>query len=571
MNKRFAVKYNNQPSYALKPLLAALLLALPAMAAQAAGPIAPDAGTILQQIQPALPTTPSPTGTGLTIEPGNGGKLPPSAPFLVKTLQISGNAAFDTATLHGLVADAEGQTLTLSNLGDTVARITEYYRRHGHPLARAVIPAQGIVNGVVRIEIIEARYGQIKLDNRSLVRDPLLQDTLSPVQSGQAITQAELDRSLLLLSDIPGVNVNATLTPGETVGTSNLLVNTNAGPTVSGHGVLDNYGNRYTGRARVGGTLNVINPLHRGDVLTVNALSSGDGLNYGRLGYESLANGNGTRVGASYSALRYNLGEPLAALNAHGTAQVGSLWAKQPIVRKQDVNLYGQVQYDRLQLRDRIDVSATQTDRHLGNLTVSLSGDLRDTLLSGGMNIWSVGWTSGQVDFDNAAAQAADEATAKTQGGFSKWNANFARLQGLSPKSALYVAFAGQWANGNLDSSAKMSVGGPYSVRAYDTGAISADTGYLSTVEFRYDLGAAWAGQWKAVAFIDSARVTVNKNTWVAGDNSATLSGAGVGLNWAGPNQWNARAYLAKRIGSAPALVASTASIRAWIEISKVY
>jgi len=238
-------------------------------------------------------------------------------------------------------------------------------------------------------------------------------------------------------------------------------------------------------------------------------------------------------------------------------------------VRSRDVNLYGQVQYDWRQLRDNIDASAIQTYRHLGSWTMSLNGDMRDTLLSGGMNVWNVGWTSGQVNFDNAAAQFADAATTKTQGSFSKWNANFVRLQGLSPKSALYFAFAGQWANTNLDSAAKMSVGGPYSVRAYDIGAISGDTGYLGTAEFRYDLGSAWAGQWKAVTFVDSAHVTVNKNVWVAGDNSATLSGAGVGLSWAGPKQWNASAYLATRLGSTPVLVASTASTRAWVEISK--
>src|ERR1700730_4846112 len=276
MNKRFAVRYNNHndhndhPSCALKPLAATLLLVLPVLAAHAAGPVVPDAGTILQQMQPAFPPTPSSTGTGLTVEPGNSGKLPPSAPFLVKTLQISGNAAFDSATLHALVADAEGQTLTLSQLGDFVARITDYYHRHGYSLARAIIPAQAIVDGAVRIEIIQAGYGQMQLDNRSQVRDSLLQNTLAPVQGGQPITQAELDRSLLLLSDIPGVGVNATLSPGETVGTSDLLVNTTPGPTISGNAVLDNYGDRYTGRARVGATLNVIDPLHLGDVLTVN-------------------------------------------------------------------------------------------------------------------------------------------------------------------------------------------------------------------------------------------------------------------------------------------------------------
>jgi hemolysin activation/secretion protein len=100
---------------------------------------------------------------------------------------------------------------------------------------------------------------------------------------------------------------------------------------------------------------------------------------------------------------------------------------------------------------------------------------------------------------------------------------------------------------------------------------MSGDIGYLGTLELRHDLGAASGGQWQAVAFADSAHVTVNKNTWAAGPNSATLSGAGVGLNWAGPNQWSAKAYLAARIGSVPVLVGSTASVRAWVELSRAF
>jgi len=45
----------------------------------------------------------------------------------------------------------------------------------------------------------------------------------------------------------------------------------------------------------------------------------------------------------------------------------------------------------------------------------------------------------------------------------------------------------------------------------------------------------------------------------------------GLGLNWAGPNRWSAKTYLAARIGSAPALVIDSSSARAWIEIDKGY
>jgi hemolysin activation/secretion protein len=553
----------------MKPLLAALLIALPSLVAQAAGPVAPGGGTLLQEIQPVTPPSASPSVTGLTIEQEGGAKLPPSAPFLVKTFQITGNTRFDMLTLHALVANAEGKSLNLEQLGELAAHITDYYHSHGYLLSRAIIPAQVIRDGAVVIEVIEARFGKINLDNRSRVNDPLLEATLSSLQSGQSINQEGLDHALLLLSDIPGVEVNAILKPGEAVGSSDLLVETAPGPTVTGNVALDDYGNRYTGRARLGGTVNFIDSLHHGDILSVSGLSSGSAMDYGRVSYESLLNGQGVRMGGSYSGLHYMLGDMLSSLNAYGTAEVESLWIKHPFVRSRDLNLYGQIQYDGLQLRDHIGASGIQTDRNLINGTLSLAGDARDTLLSGGMNAWNVGLTSGHVGFDNSAAQLADAESARTQGGFLKWNANLTRLQSLSPKNGLYLAFTGQWSNTNLDPSQKMIAGGPYTVRAYDMGIISGDTGYLGTAEFRHDLGQALHGQWQVMTFIDSEHVTVNKRTWVAGVNSASLSGVGVGLNWAGQNQWSARAYIATPIGSTPAQVESNVSAHVWVEISR--
>jgi hemolysin activation/secretion protein len=209
--------------------------------------------------------------------------------------------------LHALVAEAEGKKLVIATLYKLVGRITDYYHSHGYPLARAVIPAQTISNGVVHVQVYEAEYGKIELNNSSRVKSLLLAKTLSSLQPGDVIAQAKLDRALLLLSDIPGVVVNSTLKPGEAVGTSDLQVTTSPSKRVYGNVVLDNYGNGYTGRPRIGGTVNVIDPLGLGlgDTLSLSGLSAGDGLNYGRVAYESMLNQYGTRMGGSFSALHY--------------------------------------------------------------------------------------------------------------------------------------------------------------------------------------------------------------------------------------------------------------------------
>jgi len=550
------------------PLAAGLTMSLLPLSLFAAEPVVPGAGSILQQTQPVLPPAPSGTGTGLTIEQPGGGALPPSVPFEVKSFEISGNTTFDTPTLHALIAEAQGQSLTLPQWGQIVARITAYYRSHGYPLDRALIPAQSIHDGVLRIQIIEARYGHIALENHSRVEDSLLQATLAPLHSGQSISDAPLNHTLLLLADIPGIAVLATLMPGEVVGTSDLQVQTGATSALTGNVALDNDGNRYTGRARLGGTVSLNDPAQHGDALSLTGLSSGD-MNYASLGYEGLMNGAGTRLGGSYSALHYVLGDTLAALDGHGSAQIGSVWVKQPLVRTPVMNLYGQIQFDHKQLDDAIGASDLHTDRHLDNGTASLTADRRDTLLSGGVNTASLGWTAGDVGFDNAAAQRADAASADTQGRFSQWNASVSRLQHVGANDALYLALSGQWSNANLDPAQKMVVGGAYTVRAYDMGVLSADAGILASAEWRHELGVLWYAHLQAIGFIDSEHVTINHSVWAAGPNSATLNGAGVGLNWSWPGQWNARASVAVPLGATPALIGENNSARVWLALNK--
>lgn len=572
IDKKSLLKNTFLERCAQRRLLAVLLgvgSALPVWAAPP--PPAPGAGTILQQAQPTPPPAPASNNSGLSIEQSPNGTLPPSAPFPVEHFEITGNTHIETATLHALIASAEGKRLTLPELAALTGRITDYYHTHGYPLARAIVPAQTLHDGMVRIEVIEANYGKVSVSNQSRVSDGLLQSTLAGLQSGVVVTQAPLDRSLLLLSDIPGVAVVATLKPGETVGSSDLHVDVTSPQAITGSVTADDAGDRYTGRARVGGTVSLLDPLHHGDVLSLNALTSGSGMNYGRLSYDALLDGEGTRVGVGYSALHYRLSGRLSDLDASGDAQDASLWVKQPLTRGRDLSVYAQIQYDHLRLNDDLGASDLETRRHLDNVTTSLDGDVRDGFLAGAVNSWTGSWTYGHVGFDNAAAQSVDAAAARTQGDFSKWNVSVGRLQSFNASDALYLQAVGQWANGNLDPSQQFVVGGPASVRAYDVSALSADTGYQLTAELRHTYPHFWHGHWQTIAFLDDAHVAVNRTTFAPGLNTASLYGAGVGMNWAGPDEWTAGVTFAAPFGGRPELVGDTPSARVWAQVSKAF
>ncbi|WP_323144253.1 ShlB/FhaC/HecB family hemolysin secretion/activation protein [Massilia phyllosphaerae] len=551
----------------MKPLAGAL--ALVSLSAHAYQSGVPNSGTILQQVQPVpLPATQQ-GKPALQVQPQQAAPAPATAPFAVKEIHIDGNTQFSTPELHALVADLEGRILTLAQLEQAAARITDYYQRNGFPLSRAVIPAQTIADGAVRIQVLEACYGAVRLQNGSRVSDALLNATASPLQSGQPIADRELDRTLLLLSDIPGIGVSAVLKPGADVGTSDLDVVTSPTAAAAANVALDNYGNRYIGRTRLSGSAKVFNPLHHGDILDLSAITTGGDMNYARLGYDVLVGGAGTRVGAAYSYVRYKLGGEFGTLGAQGTAGVASAWIRQPIVRAKEANVYAQLEYDDKRLRDRIDITDTRTYRRLGDWIATLNGDLRDGLLGGGQTTWSVGWTRGHNRFDDAAAESADALAARTRGNFSKWNANLSRTQSLGAHDLLVFSAGAQWANANLDSAEKITVGGPFTVRAYDVGAVSGDTGYVASAELRHDLGAFAAGRWQLSAFVDGARVKINRHPWMPSENTVTLSGAGFGLAWAGPDGWHADVAVSTQIGGVPDALPSPSSVRGWAIVSK--
>lgn len=535
---------------------------------------APDAGALLQQLLPLMQPAAGSGVTGLQLEQADGSRtsLPASDPILVQRIRITRNTLFTTETLLALVAHAEGQSLTLPQLGELASLVTKHYQNLGYLLPRAIIPAQTISSGLLRIEVIEARFGEIKLDNNSAVRDTVLQATLSNLQSGQNISQAELDYVLLLLSDMSAVKVDAKLRPGRLPGTSDLVVAVQPGAATSGSVGVDNSGDSYTGLIRVASTFSVNNPLELGDTLSVSVLSSGKGVNHARVAYESVVNKYGTRMGGSYSSLNYSFGGSLTPLQVNGTAQENRLFVRQPFLRGTENNMSGQLQYEGLKLRDHIDVSQIKVDRRLENWTFTLSGDVRDHFLNGANSSWSLGLTTGRVAFDDVTAQMANAATARTEGRFAKWAVNLARIQALSPSTTLHLRAAGQWTNSNLDASQKFSPGGLFGVRAYGSGAISGDVGYLLNAEFGYAVGQVWEGQLQAIGFVDSAYVLVNKNPWAPGPNHATLSGAGFGLNWRGSRQWRVRMTIAVPFGPRPELLGTAAtSVRLWTEVVKEF
>ena len=492
--------------------------------------------------------------------------------FNVSSVRISGATAFSDLELLPLVAGLAGHDVTLADLQGAAERVTRFYRANGFPVARAYVPAQSIDRGSVEIAVLEGRYGQLDVRNESALSENLLRDTLRAPATDSVIETAPLDRELLLLKDLSGVAVAATLTPGQRVGTADLIVDVAPMQTFSGTLEADNYGNRYTGEGRYGGSVAAANLAGRGDLLTVRGLISQDsGLWYGRAAYQIPVSGSGMRVGGAISHTYYSLGEKFSALDADGDANIYTLFTQYPLVRSTRGNLDAQMAYNYFDLEDKIDSTNSVNPRRLQSGALSISGSLRDDWFGGAINAASLTYAHGDVNLQNGVAAQIDAATAETEGDFDTVLYSLLRLQNVTGALQLYLSMQGQYASKNLDSSQKFVLGGPNAVRAYDQGIGIGDEGLLGTAELRYSLPAyRWLTHPQVFAFFDAGSVRVNTDRFLPTQNHIELYGAGVGINVDIAYGFALRGSVAWRVGSDSGVDESD-SAQGWVQLVKSF
>lgn len=524
---------------------------------------APDAGTLLDTVRPPA-VLPSHDASALPEAPGRPvPKFDDKVKIAVSAIRITGAHAFKETELQVLVGDAVGKELTLAELNEIAQRVTRQYRQAGYLVARAYLPAQDIKGGVVEIAIVEGRLGKLSVENASPLADAKVVAHLSDIKEGQAIDGSVLERTLLLLNDLPGVEVKSSLKPGASVGSTDLDIQLARRTPYAGSVELDNYGNRYTGDLRLGTSFSAGNLAGLSDTLFLRAIAS-ERMEFGRVAWQVPVGDAGTQVGAGYAAMHYLLGKDFASLNAHGIATVGSLYALHPFLRSRVANINGQLNYEQKRFDDQVDSTATSSLKTVDAITFGLSGDRVDGLAGGGLSNGSLAYVMGQLKLD-AASLALDDAGHRSAGSYGKLTARFSRLQVLGAGFNLYASVQVQESSKNLDSSEKMSLGGAQAVRAYPQGEIAADDAVLASLELRY----GFANNWQASVFYDAGEGHLNHSPIAADTNNVrNIAGAGIGLNYNLPGNLSLQATVAWRDGPQP-ISDVDCSPRAWLQAIK--
>jgi hemolysin activation/secretion protein len=542
--------------FRLRPGLLALSLALAALAGHAQTPppgAVPQPQELRQRAQqPRDDLATVPAAPPVTREVGKPGEE--------LTVDVTSYVVDDSApaplraALPQLTQAFTGKGRAYEDVVNAASAVTRFLQRElGYYLGYAYIPDQTPVGGVIRIAVLEGRLDEVSLvwSDNVLVDRSVVEAYLAHLKPGEILRVRDVERVVFLVNDLRGLTARFEVKAGRTPGTASLVVTVQPEARFESRVELDSLGSKYSGVYRIGLITNIASLGGRGDGLVLNALSTFTrGLEFVLGGYTVPVGSDGLKVGLSGSYVRYKLDEAeLAGTQLSGNDTAITAYALYPVVRSRNLNLFSLVSADAKTFNDAQFGVVQKKTSH--DLQLSVSGDARDDLATGGVNTYELVAVRGNIKLPQVQLFYTDVAP-----NFTLIRFNAARLQNaVSNRFLVLASLKGQYAVNNLDNTEQFQLGGPDRVRAFGPGEGTGDTGAVFSLEGRYLPPDEWFGRISREvvfsAFFDAGTIRFRHDpakaiqaqpTFV---NSSTLTGAGIGAVWDRPKDFSGRISLA--------------------------
>lgn len=542
-----------------------------------------DAGALQQNLEKQLP----PART--LPEPGKPKPLNVPTPkegevtFIVNAFELEGVSILPESQVQAVLKPYLGIQLTFSELEKACDAITNLYLTNGYSVQAVVLPqSMSKTGGTIKLRITEAKLSSVVinvLNGENRFSADLVEKYITDANPiGQPLNLNSIERSLIILNEIPGVMVSSQLDAGKEQGDTDLKVNLGDTPLIQGRTETNNLGSRSTGISQVVAALSFNNLNGIGDQVALNGIAS-DGSQYMHFAYSRPVNTDGLRLGVYGTYLHYqNVGEYVSPNGAYGYSRTRGLNLSYPMVRTKSANLNATLGYDtKSYLNELMATNTTNSAYRIQNLVFGMSGNSFDTEGSNAINNGSLSLTFGYLEIFPSSINGYGTYTPPH---FSKLSFSGSRNQSLDEtgKSSLFLALSGQFASVNLNSGEQFYLGGPYGVRAYPVSQGGGAQGGLATAELRHQL----PDNLTASLFFDAGIVQQYKHTFngwqgnTHANNSYSLKGAGIGMKWSEGN-WNVSGSIAWKLGKNPLYSqrgeavnndGHTTQPRGWINIS---
>ncbi len=446
---------------------------------------------------------------------------------LVRNVRIDGTTELPPATFRPLWQDLVGREIPVAALFELAAGIERRYREAGI-LAVATVPMQDLADGDVRIVVFDQSFIEVV---ETTGDGPGLRARLEPyirqLVDMQPLHIRRIERVLLLMSDIAGMNVEATLRRPDRPGNGGSLTLDIAFERRVARLSLDNRGSDEVGPVQAFGSFqeNDLFGLLESTTLTgVTIPNQPRELVFGQLAQDVPAGHSGLHVGYRLDAARSRPGGDLSDADVDVLSFTGELYAIYPVLRtiEQSVWVHGSVTARNTDLD--VGGQAQVRDRYRW-LTVGLETEHLTAIGPLGLRVEFLRGMD-VLDATENGSSLASRDTAETD--FQAISADIELSVDLSERISLMGRAAGQQAFGPLPSEVQMAFGGEPFGRAFDSGAAAGDSGIAGALEVAVatDLPIDAVRASALYGFVDYAAL------WSRGDDrpDATLGSAGIGF-----------------------------------------
>lgn len=452
-----------------------------------APPPVPSAGVIEREIEKeyeAQPLEPDRQIPALQIDiPEEKLDLPDGISVYVSSLHLIGNESISDADIAACVDSYLGKELSLKAIYEMCAAIDQLYAERGYFLARSYPPPQAVKEGVLTIEVIEGRLGNITVVGNKHYTESFIRSYFSSLMY-QPLQEKKFLRALMLLNENSDLMAGAIFEKGKEFGYADVILRVEDKRPVHLYLNGNNYGRNLTTNARVGARLDWGSLALQGDKLSiaevvgfpVNALYFTD------VTYTVPLNRNGASLEFAYLFSKFKI-EELTSLHLRGRSDIATVKFNQALTRTRSLSLNVFSYFDYKQIQNFTLNHRTSFDM----LRVLTAGMLLDHYQQGfGRDYLTVQFAAGIPDF-LGGLKAVDSESSRAGGGgrFFILTADYDRIQHLPKDCFLYVHASGQLSPSKLTLPEQIYIGGVDTVRGFPLAVGLGDSGYYCNLEFR--------------------------------------------------------------------------------------
>ena len=377
-----------------------------------------------------------------------------------------------------------GAELSIDLIREILADLNNIYENNGYELSRALLPQQLIRDGMLRIQLVDAKVGAIVVEDAERIDEDYIRNRLG-FTPGDSISLSLLENRIRLFNANNKTQLTTELSPGQNFGETDIFVKVTEPdfielPTVS----VNNHGSELSDWKQNSFTTTFNNVLSMDDEFSV-SVSDGEGTRSRAFGLKLPLGTNGANINFNRSDANTKVKSgPDATVGFRGNSNSTSLALSYPLVFNDEYSIYisaavAHAYGDLVQPGDGAVLSKSDTEKFALSLPASWSNGLTTVSFS---PTFSVIHTDTEIPPD--------------ENWMSKFEGDFALSQFITPQLTfngrgkfLYTDVAAMI---NLPSE-NLTVGGPGSVRGYQPSEDSGYTGYFLSAELRSDM-ATWEG-----------------------------------------------------------------------------